>query len=126
MLPKPPPPKWLTFLLSIFLIGAKFNWNSEEIDTSVRSKRGIVIDGKTLTFVLRQEVIEPFLELSQYCSSVLCCRATPLQKASVVRSVKENLNVMTLAIGDGANDVSMIQTADVGIGLTLNSNQLLF
>lgn len=97
------------------LIGTKVR-DDVQVDTTVRSRRGIVIDGKTLTHVLRPEVIEHFLDLSQYCSSVLVCRATPLQKASVVNNVKEKMNVMTLAIGDGANDVAMIQTADVGIG----------
>ena len=49
---------------------------------------------------------------------MLCCRATPLQKAYIVRIVKEELRMHTLAIGDGANDVSMIQTADVGVGIS--------
>lgn len=49
---------------------------------------------------------------------MLCCRATPLQKAYIVKVVKEELKMRTLAIGDGANDVSMIQTADVGIGIS--------
>lgn len=49
---------------------------------------------------------------------MLCCRATPLQKASVVKLVKEQLKGKVLAIGDGANDVSMIQCADVGIGIS--------
>jgi len=40
---------------------------------------------------------------------VICCRVSPLQKALVVRLVKDGLGVMALAIGDGANDVSMIQ-----------------
>ena len=31
--------------------------------------------------------------------------------------MKEDLGVMTLAVGDGANDVSMIQTANVGVGV---------
>ena len=114
---KPVFTKWKC-LLNALLIGTKINVQSPEIDTTIRSKRGIVIDGQTLSLVLKPEAIESFLELSQYCSSILCCRATPLQKASVVESVKEQLHVMTLAVGDGANDVSMIQTADVGIGLT--------
>ena len=59
-----------------------------------------------------------FLKLASHCSSVLCCRATPLQKAYIVRIVKEELRMHTLAIGDGANDVSMIQTADVGVGIS--------
>jgi len=48
----------------------------------------------------------------------LACRATPLQKAYLVRIVKERLKMHTLAIGDGANDVSMIQTADIGVGIS--------
>jgi len=43
------------------------------------------------------------------CEGVICCRVSPLQKALVVKLVKDGLGVMTLAIGDGANDVSMIQ-----------------
>ncbi|XP_026466761.1 probable phospholipid-transporting ATPase VD isoform X2 [Ctenocephalides felis] len=80
----------------------------------------LVIDGKTLTFILdqRSHLIKPFLTLTKYCKSVLCCRATPLQKAYIVKIVKEQLEMRTLAIGDGANDVSMIQTADVGIGIS--------
>uniref|UniRef100_A0A182UCH3 P-type ATPase C-terminal domain-containing protein n=1 Tax=Anopheles melas TaxID=34690 RepID=A0A182UCH3_9DIPT len=73
--------------------------------------RALVVDGKTLTFILdlRSNLTKPFLRLTRYCSSVLCCRATPLQKAFLVKVVKEELRISTLAIGDGANDVSMIQ-----------------
>ncbi|GLV35748.1 uncharacterized protein CBL_01101 [Carabus blaptoides fortunei] len=83
-------------------------------------KRALVVDGKTLTFILdkRSNLTKPFLRLTKFCSSVLCCRATPLQKAYIVKVVKEELKMRTLAIGDGANDVSMIQTADVGIGIS--------
>ncbi|CAH0560353.1 unnamed protein product [Brassicogethes aeneus] len=86
----------------------------------VPKPRALVIDGKTLTFILdkRSNLTKPFLKLTTYCNSVLACRATPLQKAYIVRVVKEELKVRTLAIGDGANDVSMIQTADVGIGIS--------
>lgn len=52
------------------------------------------------------------------CEGVICCRVSPLQKALIVRLVKDGLGSMTLAIGDGANDVSMIQAADVGIGIS--------
>lgn len=82
--------------------------------------RALVVDGKTLTYILdrRSNLTKPFLKLTTYCNSVLCCRATPLQKAYIVKVVKEELKMRTLAIGDGANDVSMIQTADVGIGIS--------
>ncbi|XP_058790265.1 phospholipid-transporting ATPase VD isoform X2 [Phymastichus coffea] len=83
-------------------------------------QRALVVDGKTLTFILdpKSGLTGPFLELTRACSSVLACRATPLQKAYIVKVVKEQLQMRTLAIGDGANDVSMIQTADVGIGVS--------
>jgi P-type E1-E2 ATPase len=48
---------------------------------------------------------------------VICCRVTPKQKADVVKLVRVNLNKITLAIGDGANDVNMIQEANIGIGI---------
>ncbi|XP_046430258.1 phospholipid-transporting ATPase VD isoform X1 [Neodiprion fabricii] len=85
-----------------------------------RRQRALVVDGKTLTFILdpRSGLTGPFLELTRLCTSVLACRATPLQKAYIVRVVKEQLGMRTLAIGDGANDVSMIQTADVGVGVS--------
>lgn len=84
--------------------------------SSLKNGRALVVDGKTLTFILdrRSNLTKPFLRLTTYCRSVLCCRATPLQKAYIVKVVKEELKMRTLAIGDGANDVSMIQTADVG------------
>ncbi|KAL2461079.1 Phospholipid-transporting ATPase 1 [Abeliophyllum distichum] len=56
--------------------------------------------------------------LSSKCTVVLCCRVAPLQKAGIVALMKNRANEMTLAIGDGANDVSMIQMADVGIGIS--------
>ncbi|XP_048400326.1 probable phospholipid-transporting ATPase VD isoform X1 [Stegostoma tigrinum] len=79
---------------------------------------GLVIDGKTLEFVLHESLQDTFLELTKRCCAVICCRSTPLQKSKVVRLVRNKLKVMTLAIGDGANDVSMIQMADVGIGIS--------
>ncbi|KAM4675003.1 phospholipid-transporting ATPase VB [Discoglossus pictus] len=79
---------------------------------------GLVIDGRTLNIIFQGGLEEKFLELSKYCRSVLCCRATPLQKSMVVKLARDRLKVMTLSIGDGANDVSMIQAADVGIGIS--------
>ena len=59
-----------------------------------------------------------FLRLAKQCGAVVCCRVSPLQKAKVVDLVKTNENATTLAIGDGANDVSMIKTAHIGIGIS--------
>lgn len=51
------------------------------------------------------------------CEAVICCRVTPKQKADVVRLIKNSMNKITLAIGDGANDVNMIQEAHIGVGI---------
>ncbi|XP_074132376.1 phospholipid-transporting ATPase VD [Sminthopsis crassicaudata] len=81
-------------------------------------RAGLIITGKTLEFALQDSLQSRFLELTGLCQAVVCCRATPLQKSEVVKLVRNQLQVMTLAIGDGANDVSMIQVADIGIGIS--------
>ncbi|XP_006017133.1 probable phospholipid-transporting ATPase VA isoform X2 [Alligator sinensis] len=86
--------------------------------SSAHSKLGLVIDGKTLAYALDKTLENRFLLLAKRCRSVLCCRSTPLQKSMVVKLVRDKLKAMTLAIGDGANDVSMIQVADVGVGIS--------
>ncbi|XP_038123447.1 probable phospholipid-transporting ATPase IH isoform X2 [Cyprinodon tularosa] len=87
---------------------------------------GLIIDGATLSAVMRpsQEdsnsgnYKEIFLEICRNCSAVLCCRMAPLQKAQIVKMIKASKeHPITLAIGDGANDVSMILEAHVGIGI---------
>uniref|UniRef100_A0A8C7HQ41 Phospholipid-transporting ATPase n=1 Tax=Oncorhynchus kisutch TaxID=8019 RepID=A0A8C7HQ41_ONCKI len=87
---------------------------------------GLIIDGATLSAVLKPSpessgsgnYREIFLEISRNCSAVLCCRMAPLQKAQIVKLIKASKeHPITLAIGDGANDVSMILEAHVGIGI---------
>ncbi|KAK0196473.1 phospholipid-translocating ATPase [Armillaria mellea] len=79
----------------------------------------LVVDGAALTQAFDHESSKQLLlRLGTLCEGVICCRVSPLQKALIVRLVKDNLHVMTLAIGDGANDVSMIQAADVGVGIS--------
>eukprot|EP01112_Ceratiomyxa_fruticulosa_P018559 TRINITY_DN5957_c0_g1_i1.p1 TRINITY_DN5957_c0_g1~~TRINITY_DN5957_c0_g1_i1.p1 ORF type:complete len:433 (-),score=66.09 TRINITY_DN5957_c0_g1_i1:155-1453(-) len=79
---------------------------------------GLVIDGETLNHALTANIKLRLLQLGTMCKSVICCRVSPLQKSLVVKLVRENLNAITLAIGDGANDVSMILSAHVGIGIS--------
>ncbi|XP_014809815.1 PREDICTED: probable phospholipid-transporting ATPase VD [Calidris pugnax] len=79
---------------------------------------GLVIDGRTLEHVLHDSLQNMFLELTEKCRAVICCQATPLQKSVLVRLVRSKLKAMTLAVGDGANDVSMIQVADTGVGIS--------
>lgn len=77
----------------------------------------LIIDGDALKLVLEEPLKSKFLLLCKQCKSVICCRVSPSQKALVVRMVKLGLDVMTLSIGDGANDVAMIQEAHVGVGI---------
>ncbi|KAK3742317.1 hypothetical protein QZH41_018533 [Actinostola sp. cb2023] len=79
---------------------------------------GLVITGKSLVHALSKSLELDFLELACLCKAVICCRVTPLQKALVVQLVKDNKNAVTLAIGDGANDVSMIKAAHIGVGIS--------
>ncbi|KAJ3384903.1 hypothetical protein HDU92_003332 [Lobulomyces angularis] len=83
-----------------------------------RESHALIIDGDTLNFALDTECKDFLLELSCRCKAVICCRVSPKQKAQVVTLVRNGLSAMCLAIGDGANDVSMIQAADVGIGIS--------
>lgn len=101
----------------------------------------VVINGHSLVHALHPQLDQLFLEVSSQCKfnsskyifaksatfidhsifvgkSVICCRVTPLQKAMVVELIKKNKNAVTLAIGDGANDVSMIKTAHIGVGIS--------
>uniref|UniRef100_A0A8D2MBJ9 Phospholipid-transporting ATPase n=1 Tax=Zonotrichia albicollis TaxID=44394 RepID=A0A8D2MBJ9_ZONAL len=59
-----------------------------------------------------------FVDLACECRAVICCRVTPKQKAMVVELVKKYKKAITLAIGDGANDVNMIKTAHIGVGIS--------
>uniref|UniRef100_A0A3Q1IWR6 Phospholipid-transporting ATPase n=1 Tax=Anabas testudineus TaxID=64144 RepID=A0A3Q1IWR6_ANATE len=86
---------------------------------------GFIIDGATLSMVLNSASDSNsslyknlFLQICQNCTAVLCCRMAPLQKAQIVKMVKNSKgSPITLSIGDGANDVSMILEAHVGIGI---------
>lgn len=77
----------------------------------------LLIDGASLAIAL-QHLKEVFRDVSIKCRAVLCCRLSPLQKCEVVQLMKTvESNPVTAAIGDGANDVSMIQEAHVGLGI---------
>ncbi|KAL6910622.1 phospholipid-translocating P-type ATPase [Trichoderma evansii] len=79
----------------------------------------LIIDGKSLTYALEKGLDKLFLDLAVMCKAVICCRVSPLQKALVVKLVKKHKKQsILLAIGDGANDVSMIQAAHIGVGIS--------
>ncbi|XP_066274027.1 phospholipid-transporting ATPase ID-like [Branchiostoma lanceolatum] len=78
----------------------------------------LVINGHSLVYALEKEMEIEFLNVASLSKAVICCRVTPLQKALVVELVKKHKQAVTLAIGDGANDVSMIKAAHIGVGIS--------
>lgn len=87
----------------------------------------VVIDGQTLSTVEKSdELSKQFYDVMIRADSVICCRASPAQKALLVRTVRSSLRSLkgkkrrglTLAIGDGANDLAMIQASHVGVGIS--------
>ncbi|KAM6413440.1 phospholipid-transporting ATPase IG [Rhynochetos jubatus] len=98
--------------------GLKRSW-------TLSQEYGLIIDGSTLSLIFNPSQDSSssnykniFLQICLKCAAVLCCRMAPLQKAQIVRMVKNTKgSPITLSIGDGANDVSMILEAHVGIGI---------
>uniref|UniRef100_A0AAY5EQ01 Phospholipid-transporting ATPase n=1 Tax=Electrophorus electricus TaxID=8005 RepID=A0AAY5EQ01_ELEEL len=92
--------------------------------SSANPEYGFIVDGAALALVMNpspdtncSRYRSLFLQICQNCTAVLCCRMAPLQKAQIVKMVKNSKgSPITLSIGDGANDVSMILEAHVGIG----------
>lgn len=74
----------------------------------------VVVDGQTLSIIEADGTVKDlFIDLAILVDSVICCRASPSQKASLVRAIRKRVNKsITLAIGDGANDIAMIQEAN--------------
>ncbi|KAH7433506.1 hypothetical protein KP509_07G072400 [Ceratopteris richardii] len=114
----------LTSRLMDFLQKIKHSCSSVATSSieSVTSQQGhilaLIIDGNALVHALENDLEEELFDLATACHVVICCRVAPLQKAGIVSLVKRKSKDMTLAIGDGANDVSMIQMADVGVGIS--------
>jgi phospholipid-translocating P-type ATPase (flippase) len=108
------------------------HWSSTELEEAVqeyfeKTKQeldvafAIVIDGNTLELLVAEEkspVRAIFLQWCLAARSIICYRVSPDQKAIAVNLIKKNLpKVVTLAIGDGANDVSMLKVANIGVGI---------
>ena len=75
-----------------------------------------VIDGDSLGVALQFHE-QYFFEITSEAEAVICCRCSPTQKAQVTRKIKIYQDKITLAIGDGGNDVPMIMEADIGVGI---------
>eukprot|EP01071_Lankesteria_metandrocarpae_P006540 Lankesteria_metandrocarpae@DN4393_c0_g1_i2.p1 len=87
------------------------------VDNQSQTPRVVIVDGQFLEVALMDPIKQDFIKLTRNCGAVICCRTSPQQKASVVNAVRESEKCVTLAIGDGANDIGMIQSAHAGIGL---------
>lgn len=104
-------------------------------EKSVADELGMIVDGKALVHIFpskdasakmsaqaierAQTLAKKLLEVASVCKALIACRVSPSQKAEMVNLVRKGAKPtpITLAIGDGANDVPMIQTAHVGVGI---------
>ena len=82
-------------------------------------RTGLILDGTTLALLLDlPDLMELLYQTASRCQAVVCCRMSPLQKSEIVKMMKNSpLKPITAAVGDGGNDVSMIQEAHVGLGI---------
>jgi phospholipid-transporting ATPase len=111
--------------LTLYSAGSTTSADKRTVESGVTQRRrrdqqhlALIIDGNSLVHALSEELEQDLYELATACKVVVCCRVAPLQKAGIVSLVKRKAKEMTLAVGDGANDVSMIQMADVGVGIS--------
>ncbi|NXI73727.1 AT8B3 ATPase, partial [Anseranas semipalmata] len=94
--------------------------HAEEVPTKEKGRlwQWLACRGATDSQEQGSPVEKAFVDLATSCQAVICCRVTPKQKALIVQLVKKHKKATTLAIGDGANDVNMIKTADIGVGIS--------
>ena len=81
-------------------------------------KKGLLISSEELELIFEDEILlNVFYGICIKCLSVVCCRVSPKQKTKLVNLIRVTDNLITMAIGDGANDMGMISEANVGIGI---------
>ncbi|KAM3614529.1 uncharacterized protein V6R79_015801 [Siganus canaliculatus] len=85
---------------------------------NISGEFALIINGHSLAHALEADMEMEFVSTACACKAVICCRVTPLQKAQVVELIKKHKKAVTLAIGDGANDISMIKSAHIGVGIS--------
>jgi phospholipid-translocating ATPase len=92
---------------------------ADNLNLNEKDEFGIMIEGSTLEFVLNNPLMKAqFLDILKNSEAVIVCRASPSQKGAVVKMIKDSEpHSVTLAIGDGANDVNMIKMANIGVGI---------
>ena len=85
---------------------------------NIKIKYTLIIESEAISLCMSKgETEELFWYLIQRSRSLICCRSSPLQKAEIISFIKKKTSELTLSIGDGENDVNMIRTAHIGIGL---------
>ena len=79
----------------------------------------IIIEAPVLNLLFKdEEMTNDFVKIAYHSNTVICCRISPSQKSQIIQKIKKfDKNAVTLAIGDGSNDVSMITEANIGIGI---------
>ena len=92
--------------------------NNEENNQNIQfSNYAVIVEGEALEICLQEKNRTLFYDCLSKCRSVICSRCAPIQKSQVVDFIKRQSKQMTLAIGDGGNDVNMLHTADIGVGI---------
>uniref|UniRef100_A0AAX7VPP5 Phospholipid-transporting ATPase n=1 Tax=Astatotilapia calliptera TaxID=8154 RepID=A0AAX7VPP5_ASTCA len=108
--------------IKIWVLTGDKQETAENIGYSCNILRGemkdVFVVSANTAFALEKKLRLELLRTACMCQTVICCRVTPLQKAQVVQLVKKYKQAVTLAIGDGANDVSMIKVAHIGVGIS--------
>ena len=89
------------------------------IDNKILEPFSIIIEAPVLNLLFRdEEVAKDFVKIAYYSNTVICCRISPSQKSQIIQKIKKfDKNAVTLSIGDGSNDVSMITEANIGVGI---------
>ena len=102
------------------LLDFKKSNNQEELNDELQyavMNLGILIEGDSISHCLNNDMKDLFWSIIRNSRSVVCCRCSPTQKAEMVNFVKNKSQEVTLAIGDGGNDIPMIKIANVGVGI---------
>jgi HAD superfamily hydrolase (TIGR01484 family) len=89
------------------------------IENDILEPFSIIIESPVLNLLFKdEEMTKDFVKIAYYSNTVICCRISPSQKSQIIQKIKKfDKNAITLAIGDGSNDVSMITEANIGIGI---------
>ncbi|CCW61608.1 unnamed protein product [Phytomonas sp. EM1] len=109
---------WVNNLISNDLIPVASPTYSSPISSAFKSAEVLIVQGeRVLDRILSDKFLtERFERLASCCLSVVCVRMTPRQKAAICHFMRKRGHI-TLAVGDGGNDVSMLQEANVGVGI---------